>query len=460
MKKWTILFFVVLGLAFTIVHAQNETNSQVMAESSSSTDEAVSAPPAMAENVSITKEGNVSLDFREADIKNVLQILSFKSGINIVASPDVTGMVTIQLNDVPWQQALDVILQTYGYAYEKKGNVIFVTTVENLKKRRDDSASLAEQEPLDTETFILNFAKASDIITSVEKMKSDRGTINFDQRTNTIIITDTPKKIELMGKVVKTLDTTTPQVLIEAKIVETTFSDTDNLGVDWLTKVTVSGAKRASQFPFTTHSSNKYLEDNDIPVATETDFEYGTLDFNQVQAVFEALKTKSDTNILSSPHVVTQDNKASTIVVGSQYPIPTYTFNEEQARLQVSGWEYKDIGIIFNVTPHVSSAGFVTLDVEPKITAILDFVTVENTSLPRLSNESAKTTVMVKDGETLVIAGLVKSQKTDTKKKIPFLGDVPILGYAFQKSEVSTTKTDMMVFLTPHIVTPEIPSTK
>ncbi|MCA9407046.1 MAG: secretin and TonB N-terminal domain-containing protein, partial [Candidatus Omnitrophica bacterium] len=164
--------------------------------------------------------GKVSLDFRDADIKNVLQILSFKSGVNIVASPEVTGTISIQLNDVPWQQALDVILKTYGYASEREGNVIVVTTIENMKKRREDAMLLAEQEPLVTQTFTINFGKASEIIESIDKMRSERGSINYDERTNMLIVTDISKNINLMSGVIEQLDTTTPQVLIESKIVE------------------------------------------------------------------------------------------------------------------------------------------------------------------------------------------------------------------------------------------------
>ncbi|MCA9407872.1 MAG: type IV pilus secretin PilQ [Candidatus Omnitrophica bacterium] len=413
--------------------------------------------PTKSSDVSISDTGKVSLDFRDADIKNVLQILSFKSGVNIVASPEVTGTISIQLNDVPWQQALDVILKTYGYASEREGNVIVVTTIENMKKRREDAMLLAEQEPLVTQTFTINFGKASEIIESIDKMRSERGSINYDERTNMLIVTDISKNINLMSGVIEQLDTTTPQVLIESKIVETTFVDSENLGIDWVTKATISGSERPITWPFTTATNSKYTPDN-FPGAATADFTYGTLNFSQVQAVFELLKSRSNTNILSNPRIVTLDNKSAQITVGSQYPIPTYTYNEEQARLQVSGWEYMDIGIIFDVLPHVNSAGFVTLEVEPKITAILDFVTVENTSLPRLSNESSKTNVMIKDGETLVIAGLVKNQTTDIKKKTPFLGDIPVLGYAFQKTEKSVNKTDLLIFITPHIVTPELAS--
>jgi type IV pilus assembly protein PilQ len=408
------------------------------------------------ENVEMSAEGYVSLDFREADIRNVFKILSFKSGVNIVAGPEVTGTVSIQLNNVPWKQALDVILQTYGYAYEQRGNIIIITTIENLKQRREDAAVLAEQEALETRTYTLNFGKASEIIASLEKMKSDRGSIDFDERTNTLIVTETASKQELMATVIDTLDSTTPQVLIEAKIVETQFSDEENLGIDWIARASASGAMRATTYPFTNHSSNKYMRDDFPEPDEDEDFTFGTIDFSQFQVILEMLKSRSDTDILSSPRIVTVDNQTAQITVGSQYPIPTYTYNEEQARLQVSGWEYMDIGIIFDVTPHVNDAGFVTMDVEPKITAILDFVTVENTSLPRLSNESAKTSVMVKDGDTLVIGGLVKTQTTETKKRTPFLGDIPIVGYAFRKSDMTNTKTDLIIFITPHIITPEM----
>lgn len=413
------------------------------------------APEKEKDNPEIAKKnGLVSIDFRDADIKNVLKVLAYNSGVNIVAGPEVTGLVTIQLKDVPWQKALDVVLSTYGYAYERKGDILSVTTVENLKKRREDALVLAEQEPLVTETFTLNFGKASEIIGSIEKMKTPRGSINFDQRTNTLIVTDIQGNLDLMEDVVKALDAVTPQVVIEVKVVETTLTNTENMGIDWTVQGTAQMAKSPTAFPFKYGPSNSFLSAFPAPAATE--FSYGTLDASALTAVLELLKSRSNTNILSNPKVVTLDNQMARIVVGSQYPIPTYTYNEQQAKLQVSGWQYKDIGIIFEVTPHVNNAGFVTIDLQPKITAILDFVTVENTQLPRLSTEEATTKVMIKDGDTLVIAGLIKDQVTDTKKRVPILGDIPILGEAFRKSNVTKTKTELMIFLTPHIITPEL----
>lgn len=429
-------------------------NEAVVANNAvSATPENAESPPAEteAEGLSVSKPGNVTLDFREADIRNVLRILAYKSGVNIVPGPEVTGLVTIQLTDVPWEQALGVILETQGFGYDRKGNIIVVSTVENIKKRREDAMVLAEQEPLTTRTFVLNYAKASKAVETIEKMKTPRGNVNFDERTNTVIVRDTDSNLKLIAEIIPTLDVTTPQVLIESKIVETNLSDSDKLGIDWVAKAGVSGAKRPNIYPFTTHSDNRYLPDN-IPAVT-SGFSYGTIDFSTFSAVLELLQSRTDTNILSNPKIVTLDNQKASITVGSQYPIPSYTYNEQQAKLQVSGWEYKDIGIIFDVTPHVNNAGFVTLYIQPKVSEILDFVTVENTSLPRLSNEAVTTQVMIKDGDTLVIGGLLKDKDTDTRRKLPLLGDIPLVGLLFQKIEKTKSKTDLLIFLTPHIIT-------
>ncbi|MDD3374852.1 MAG: type IV pilus secretin PilQ [Candidatus Omnitrophica bacterium] len=456
MIRKLLIFLIMIGLLTSVGYSQDQ-QSQPVAEETA------------LDVFGDTCEGCVTLDFRDADIRNVLQILSYRSGVNIVAGPEVTGLVTIQLTNVPWKNALDVILRTYGYGYEETGSIIIVTTIENLKKLREDALVLADQESIITKTFILNYANASDVIVSIEKMITQRGSINFDQRTNTLIVTDSVSNVSLISDVIGRLDATTPQVLIEAKIIETTLSNSENLGIDWTIQTAASGAKRPTTWPFTASSNNKYVKDAkvdekgnpinnlDFPSPGADLFSFGTLNFNQVQAVLEILSTRSNTHILSNPRIVTLNNQTANIVVGSQYPFPEYEYNKDQATMQVVDWEYKDIGVIFKVTPHVNNSGFVTLDVEPKVTAILDFVQVENTSVPRLSSESASTRVMIADGQTLVIAGLIKNQWTDVKKKVPFLGDIPLLGLLFQKKEKTLSKTELLIFITPHIITDNIP---
>lgn len=439
MIRKSIIMLMLIILPFSSLYAQEETAATVSDE-----------------DVSISEEGNVSLDFRDADIQNVLRILSYKSGVNIVVGPEVTGLVTIKLQDVPWEQALNVILQTYGYAYEQSGNIITVSTVEKIKQRREDALALAEQEPLVTKTFVLNYAKAGTAIVSVDKMRTERGSVNFDDRTNSLIVRDTAENVETIGEVIKGLDQPTPQVLIEAKIVETTLDDDENLGVNWVVQAGMSGSTRPHVWPFTTASENKYL-DTAIPSPT-TGFSYGTLDFNQFSSVLELLSTRTDTNILSNPRIVTLDNQKAVIDVGIKYPFANKFYNSESGTWEFQDWRYEKIGIVLDVTPHINQAGLITLDIHPQVTEILELVTdaASGSVAPKLSNEEAETQVMIKDGETLVIAGLIKDKETESVRKVPLLGDIPFLGKIFRKTVKQADKTDLLIFITPHIVTPEI----
>jgi type IV pilus assembly protein PilQ len=397
------------------------------------------------------QEGLVSLDFQDADIRNVLKVLSYKSGVNIVTGPEVNGLVTIQLTDVPWLKALEVILATYGYSYERHDNIITVTTVENLKKRREDTKVLEDQEPLYTKTYSLSFAKASEVVESISKIKSPRGSINFDQRTNTVIVRDVQRSVDLIDNVVKTLDSVTPQVLIEAKVIETTLNDRETLGIDWTTQFTGNNKGTNNLQLATTSTTNTVTVNAAGP--TSSVFSYGTLDAATLQAVLRLLDRRTDTHILSNPRIVTLDNQPAKIHVGTEYPIPEYTYNTEQAKLQVSGWEFKKIGILFEVTPHVNNAGLVTLDLHPSITAISGEATVESTTLPLLSVEEANTKVMIENGQTLVIAGLIKNSTSKVRNKVPFLGDIPFIGKAFRHKDDTDEKTEILIFLTPHIIT-------
>ncbi|MBM3247953.1 MAG: type IV pilus secretin PilQ [Candidatus Omnitrophica bacterium] len=459
MKKLFFLLFFVLSCSFLMAQDEATSDSQVQSSPEAQPD---TQKEVLIQVESEVKPGNVTLDFRDADIRNVLRILSYKSGVNIIVGPEVTGLVTIQLTDVPWETALDVILRTYGYGYERKGNIITVTTFEKLSEQRRLEQELKAQEPLVTEVFTLNFAKAEAVVGSIKEMLTTRGRVNFDNRTNTVMVTDSISNIDRIKQIVPTLDAVTPQVLIETKIIKTTLTDTENLGVDWTAQITVSGAQHPTIWPFGSEKSNfseDYLPDA-FPATTAVDgtgsgrFRYGTLDFASLQAVLQVLSTRTDTNILSNPRIVTLDNQAANIIVGKKYPQPQYTYNAEQAKMQVSGWEYLDIGIILNVTPHVNKAGFVTLDIAPQVSDIDSFATVEGTSMPILTTEQAKTQVMIKDGETLVIAGLIKDQVSNTKNKIPILGDIPLIGLLFKKKTDTKQKTDLLIFITPHIITP------
>ena len=437
------------------------------------------------DQVKMSDNGTVSLDFQDADIRSVLKVLAFKSGVNIVAAPDVTGVVTIQLNDVPWQKALEVILSTYGYGYERRGNIITVMTVENLKKYRTDSYALQAQESLVSKTFVLSFAKAADVMKVIEKMKSARGFINFDERTNSLIVRDLDSTVELIADVVRSIDTITPQVLIETKVIETDINNTDTLGIDWVLQASVSGAQEPTVFPFTNKQwygtgSNSFLSPlapATLPAATNftytapapslssssnpSGFTYGTINASTLSATLTALSNHQNTKTLSNPRVVTLDNEKATFNVGVEYPLPNYTFNSQTGQQEIDGFTYKPIGIIFEVTPHVNNAGLITLDLHPQISAINQMVTLaQGTStnppvqIPEINNQETQTRVMVENGKTLVIAGLISDNKVVAKNKVPLLGDIPWLGnLLFSSTHTTVTRTELLIFMTPHIIT-------
>ena len=428
------------------------------------------SPPAAGAEVTTNlpaEGGMVSLDFQDADIRNVLKVLAFKSGLNIVAAPDVTGVVNIELKDVPWQKALDVILSTYGYGFDRKGNIITVMTVENLKKYREYSIALESQEALISRTFSLNYAKAEDVMKIVEKMISKRGFINFDVRTNSIIVRDLESNLDLMSEVIKSIDTVTPQVMIETKIVETDLNNSENLGVDWVLQGTITGASRPTTFPFiSSKGAGIFGQGSDasfnptsstafsINPVTPTNLTYGTINASQLSATLQILSQRSTTHILSNPRIVTLDNQKAKINVGIEYPEATYSFNSSTGQEQVTGFTQLPIGVNFEVTPHVNNAGLITLDLHPQISGLKTTVTVDNNALPETTNQEAETNVMVEDGKTLVIGGLITDQTDVTKTKVPVLGDIPWIGNLFF-SNTNTVKTrqEILIFLTPHIIT-------
>ncbi len=305
-------------------------------------------------------------------------------------------------------------------------------------------------------------------------MKSPRGSINFDQRTNAVIVSDVESNLAFIREVVKKLDEITPQVLIEARIIETALNSGETLGLKWPSSLSAGATMpiRTHNFPWSSNKNN-YLPSTGWVTPAITDgvaekttsaaslLTYGTLSLSDLNLTLDMLQTRSNTNVLSNPRIVTLDNQPAKIMVGNKYPLPKYTLSDTQDKVIVSGWEYIEYGLIFNVTPHVNGRGMITLDIEPVIsdssgTVAFSFGSETNkttTDVPILTTESAKTNVMKKGGERLVIAGLIKDKKMKKVQKVPFLGSIPFLGKLFQHKTETTVKTELMIFLTPHIIT-------
>ncbi len=422
-----------------------------------------SAPPAAAEGTAASPSGLISVDFKDADIRQVLRIISLKSGVDIVASPDVEGLVTIKLTNVPWEQALDVILRTYGFAYERKGNIVRVLTL-----------AAVEQEALATEVFPLSYSTAKEVADIVKEMLTDRGKVKFDERTNTIIVTDLPSNLFQLKSVVERLDRQTPQVLIESKIIDAQLKKDDNLGVDWLhsTTVTVTPATTQTTFPFReaatlgslgqlffpkpgafSPSTGASISKGLVPDNGGT-FTFGTIAPAAFTMTLNMLKSRGNTHIISNPTIMTLNNKEASVQVGDDINIPNFQIDPSTGRATVTGFQTRSTGVILKVTPHVNPQEEIVLDFKPEITSVGSFDEfASGVKFPRFSVQKAQTQVRLRDGDTLVIGGLVKRQRVVSDSRVPILGDIPVLGWLFTThEEKEDPHQDLLIFLTVKLI--------
>ncbi|MFA5499639.1 MAG: secretin N-terminal domain-containing protein [Candidatus Omnitrophota bacterium] len=436
--------------------------------------------------------GNVTVNFKGADIKTVLAYISEVAGIDIVAAPDVKGVIDLRLNNKPWKVALDIIVRNYGFAYEREGDLIRVVTLDKLK-----------QEEVITHAVKVNYGKAKDIAGSVEDIVGERGSVMYDERTNTVLVTDIPTNTYKISQIIERLDKETSQVLIEARVLETVLGDDERLGIDWNIKVTASGAKRPITAPFDYYNDDAPFLKNYYPLVqagsdstvTTTSgasganttppyptasagskgfpyvdftqdifsdtFKFGTLDFTQFSAMLEMIKSRSDTNIVSNPRITTLNNNPANIIVGQTINLPKYERNTTTGKMEIAGYEAKDLGIKLKVTPHINEKEEIVVDLAPEISDFVRYDTLDASSgivAPVFSSRQANTKVMVNNGDTIFIGGMIKENIIDSKKKLPLIGDIagdiPYLGLLFTKKVKVKQKVELIFFITVRLVRP------
>ena len=435
--------------------------------------------------------GNVTVNFKGADIRIVLAYIAEVSGVDIVPAPDVKGVIDLKLTNKPWKVALDIITRNYGFAYERDGDIIRVITIDKLK-----------QEELTSQVFTLNYSKGKEVVNSLKDIVSSRGKVIHDERTNTVLVTDIPTNLYKIAQIIERLDRKTEQVLIEARVIETVLDDSEKLGIDWNVKFSVSGASRPTTLPFdqfktpfeskqgeltnyfpqvytgassvvnssTTSGITSTTTATDFPVASgafpeafpfavKDNFTFGTLDFTQFTAVLEMIKSRANTDIVSNPTIATLNNSEALISIGTTLNLPRYERSSGTGKMEITGYIAKDLGVILKVTPHVNENGEIVVDLEPQISDLLRYDTLDRASgvvAPVFSLRQAKTKIMIKDGDTIFIGGLIKENDIDIKKKLPFfgdlLGDVPYLGLLFTKKEKTKQKTELIFFITVNLM--------
>ena len=452
----------------------------------------------------------ISLDIKGMDIMDVLKMLSTRAGFNIVVGKNVTGRVTMFLKDVDVLDAFEIILLSNDLAYDKKGDILNVMTQrdyelqygERFQDKKEariitlkyakagdlakvltqiksnigrvvaDEASntialldapykVKEMEefaknadlPLETRVFELQYAQADKLSPKLqESITKGLGSIKIDERTNKMAITDYPKKLDELARIILAFDEKTQQVLIDAQIIELRPNDKLEMGLDWDYWIKKYFEVKA-MLPINTVASGNAIFATTAGAGTPS----GPGGY---KGVLDILRTIGDTKILSSPRIMTLNNQEAKILVGTKdaYITSTTSMGASGTTVTAQTVNFVDVGIKLYVTPTINDDGFVSMKIRPEVSSSkMTTLTSEDkkTSIPIVTTSEAETSVLVKDGVTIVIGGLKQDKREKTTKRLPILGDIPIIGYLFGNTSDEVSKTELVILLTPHIMSGE-----
>lgn len=422
----------------------------------------------------------LSLNFQDIEVRAILQILADFTGLNIVVSDSVKGNLTLRLQNVPWDQALDIILRTKGLSMRQSGNVIFIAPTEEVAAREkldlESRKVVAELIPLRTEIIQVNYAKAGDLAKLLKTQDKDkgtilspRGTVEMDERTNSLIVKDIPDKLVEVRELVTKLDVPTRQVMIDSRVVIATDDFSRDLGVRFgVTGVSQSGDRvnaisgnatgtntiinsavnnlisTGQPFPTTVPPLAQRLGVNLPAAGPSLAFAILGADY-LVDLELSALQVEGNGEIISNPRVVTADLKKATVLQGRQIPYSTVS-------QQGTNVEFKDAFLKLEVTPQITPDDRIKMDL--KVSKDEQGATVATATGPQVSidKREIETQVMVNNGETVVLGGVFEQTKRDDVSKVPLLGDIPLLGYLFRNTSKNATKRELLIFVTPQIL--------
>jgi len=434
----------------------------------------------------------LSLNFQSVDVRALLQVIADFTDLNIITSDSVTGSITLRLKDVPWDQALDIILQSKGLDMRKNGNVIIVAPRDELaakeKLELEARAQIADLEPLRAESFTVNYQKAEDVrkllVDGQQRMLSKRGTVVVDQRTNQLFVRDTQARLEEVRRLLQRIDVQVPQVLIEARIVEADDTFSRNLGVRLggssgyplqvgnsaaygtggglgVTSSTGAGGTVGS----TTSSSGGVGSVNSPSITSNANFVNlpaaaigGFSPAGAALTLFDAALTRFLTlevtaleadgrgKIISSPRVITADKVKAVIEQGTEIPY------QEATSAGNTNVQFKKATLRLEVTPQITPEGSVFLDVKVN----KDSPGEATLSGPAINTKNVQTQVLVDNGGTVVLGGIFEQTERNTVTKVPFLGDIPYLGVLFRSTSAVSNRSELLIFITPRVVTSQV----
>lgn len=373
----------------------------------------------------------VDLDIKDADIKDVARALSRISGKNIIVSEEVKARVTLRIKGVDWKEALNMVVSSYNFAVLEEENYIIITT---LDKRR----TAEESGDLQTRIIRFNFMDVNEIQKTLSSMLTKRGKIEIDVRTNSLVITDIPERIDKIQEVTLQLDTKTPQVLIEAMMMTVKLTGDEQLGVNWtMTHKNVQAIK-----------ANQSLSLGSAAIGSIT---YGKtlLPWADFSATIDFWLQNKKAQILANPRILTLDNLTAAIELTEQEPY-TQQVTSTESTSSVKSVQFKEVPIKLYVKPHITKDKYIFMNIKTEQSYRSGYT---SDNQPIIDSRKAETNVMVRDGETIVIGGLRKKEDSTTIDKFPILGDIPFLGNLFRKTIKSKVDTELIIFVTPHITT-------
>lgn len=418
----------------------------------------------------------LSLNFQDIEVRSVLQLIADFTSLNLVASDSVNGKITLRLQNVPWDQALDLILKTKGLDKRTIGNVMLVAPADEIAQRERlemESNNQSEKlSPLRSEFIQVNYAKASDLLALIggsNKLLSERGKASVDSRTNTLIIVDTGKNIENIRDVITRLDVPVKQVMIEARIVLATTGFSKDLGVKWglsrydvhdKNSVIMTGGSRETvndlwdsldEDEVTITKPDDLMVDLGVDKAGESTFAIGISGMNNVLLDLELSAMQSDGNaeIVSTPKVLTADKQKARIASGQQIPY------EQSTSSGATSIAFQNAELSLEVTPSITPDGKINMELNINNDSPGD---LQPNGTRAINTNRVTTNVRVDDGQTVVLGGIFQTNTSKQVTKTPFLGDIPFLGRLFRKDSVSNNKQELLIFITPRLVSDALAS--
>jgi type II secretory pathway component GspD/PulD (secretin) len=459
--------------------------------------------PVGAEEPPAASNEKISLDLKSIDIAELLRILSLKTGKTIVSSKDISGRISLYLNNVSFLDVLDIILVTQGWACDKKRDIIYIMsnaeykrlygrdyseprTIKTVKLKyakpvnifnavsqlKSDIGKIVADEasgtiilidipeklelleksikeldiPLETAIYDLNYAKPADARTQLTAaMTPGTGEVFVDDRNGKAIISDLPKKMEKLGALVKELDEETRQVFIEAEIIQVTLSNDFKRGIDWekvFSESKLAGLDFVGSFPVS-------------PVLSAYQkISVGTVDKNKYKAIINLLDSYGDTEMLSQPKIAVVNNEEAHIMVGVRDAYVTQTLSQGQSTTVTSeSIQFIDVGVKLKVVPTINKEGFITMKIKPEASSVRETIsTALGSRIPIVQTSEAETVIKIKDGATIMLGGLLEQTKKDTTDGVPGLSRMPLVGPLFSRQSKERKKTELVVFITPHII--------